>query len=423
MSLTVCRVETYAVDLPFRRTPALYAQPLWGVDFRSVRTFYVVTLASGAKGIGEGPINRALVDRAWGRRADELVTEPGLDIGLEMALYDAIGRHRGVPAHRLMGELHRDRVALCWSAFAMPDSKLVDEGRLAIEAGFRHFKADARPWFDPFRQTSALAEAAPGLELTLHFGGWLEDSARALPILERLERLHPALRFEEPIPYHAGGVGYRRLGERLKSPLAVRGDCRWSSHSASVAELVDGFVLCPTGHRIRESARLMHELGSAVQIELGGSELLLAYGVHLAAVTPNATLPTVTAGRLFAESIVRNPLEVENGSVAVPDGPGLGVEVDWELLESRQMPEAREWSLPSDRLLELRWDDGERRYFVSAAQCAEEMRLRPELAFRKGAVLEELPNDGSDRWYWLQEGARRGPIPARAPAAQAATAG
>lgn len=406
--LTIRSVETYAVDLPFRRTPGLYAQPHWGVDFHSVRTFYVVELASGAKGVGEGPVNRTLVAQVQGRGADEALERPDLGIGLEMALYDAVGRHRELPIHRLLGERRRDRVPLCWSAFAMPDSKLVEEGRAAVAAGYRHFKADARPWFDPFRQTEALFEAAPELELTLHFGGWLEGSDRALPILEDLERVHSRLRFEEPIPYRPGGTGYRRLRERLRAPLAMRADRRPDVDMEAAAEQVDGFVVSPHRRGMRETARRIERLDKPVQLELWGSELLSAYGVHLTAVAPNAALPLVTAGRLFAESPVREGLRLEDGAAVVPDAPGLGVEPDWEQLERRKLPRSREWSLANERLLELSWADGERRYFVSSAHCAEEMQRRPELAFRSGAVLEEVPNDGSDRWFWLYESARCG---------------
>ncbi|WP_442916722.1 enolase C-terminal domain-like protein [Lutispora sp.] len=42
---------------------------------------------------------------------------------------------------------------------------------------------------------------------------------------------------------------------------------------------------------------------------------------------------TKTAARFFKDDIIKNPFEYEDGCLLVPDGPGLGIEVDMAKLE------------------------------------------------------------------------------------------
>lgn len=58
----------------------------------------------------------------------------------------------------------------------------------------------------------------------------------------------------------------------------------------------------------------------------------LAAMVHLAAATPHRTYSCDTHTPWAEADVVREPLPIAGGAVAVPDGPGLGVEVDADAL-------------------------------------------------------------------------------------------
>ena len=65
-----------------------------------------------------------------------------------------------------------------------------------------------------------------------------------------------------------------------------------------------------------------------LQIEGHCYDIQAAYNIHLNAVIPNATLAQDTLPFLREESIVTEPLWPRDGFVHVPEGPGLGVELD-----------------------------------------------------------------------------------------------
>ena len=64
-----------------------------------------------------------------------------------------------------------------------------------------------------------------------------------------------------------------------------------------------------------------------------GGNITRALVVHMASVFPTATLHHVTATDLWSEDVVTPALKVEGGTVAVPEGPGLGVTLDRDALE------------------------------------------------------------------------------------------
>ena len=69
-----------------------------------------------------------------------------------------------------------------------------------------------------------------------------------------------------------------------------------------------------------------------LQIEGHCYDIQAAYNIHLNAVIPNATLAQDTLPFLREASIVREPLWPREGLVPVPEGPGLGIELDEQAL-------------------------------------------------------------------------------------------
>jgi L-alanine-DL-glutamate epimerase-like enolase superfamily enzyme len=80
---------------------------------------------------------------------------------------------------------------------------------------------------------------------------------------------------------------------------------------------------------VAEQANLPVWHGSG--LDLG---IATAAQLHIAGATPNCELPGDQVGPWVREhSLVRTPFEVREGRVKIPEGPGLGVEVDLEALE------------------------------------------------------------------------------------------
>ncbi|WP_202867334.1 enolase C-terminal domain-like protein [Kribbella pittospori] len=80
-----------------------------------------------------------------------------------------------------------------------------------------------------------------------------------------------------------------------------------------------------TSRSIRSGLRAASRHGGT-SIETG---IGTAASLHLACAAPGVTWGSELFGpKLFAEEILRTPLRYEDGSLHLPDGPGLGVELD-----------------------------------------------------------------------------------------------
>ncbi|HEX5147301.1 MAG TPA: enolase C-terminal domain-like protein, partial [Conexibacter sp.] len=92
---------------------------------------------------------------------------------------------------------------------------------------------------------------------------------------------------------------------------------------------------------VAAATNLPHDLNGALELGIGN-----AANVHLALASPARLLPSVvpvngpagqfpttTAGRYFEDDVVTAAFPFSDGAVGVPDGPGLGVEVDEEKVE------------------------------------------------------------------------------------------
>ena len=74
-------------------------------------------------------------------------------------------------------------------------------------------------------------------------------------------------------------------------------------------------------------------MGSTVELSIG-----TAARAHLAAAVPNIDFPCYPAGPLvYYEQIVKERVGYEEGHIIVPDGPGLGVELDEERLAAQRL--------------------------------------------------------------------------------------
>jgi muconate cycloisomerase len=61
----------------------------------------------------------------------------------------------------------------------------------------------------------------------------------------------------------------------------------------------------------------------------------IAASLHFACSTPSIKYGSdfYTANYLMTDDLIKAPLKVEDGDIFVPDGPGLGIEVDWDAVE------------------------------------------------------------------------------------------
>jgi muconate/chloromuconate cycloisomerase len=259
---------------------------------------------------------------------------------LEMALFDLTGKRLGVPVHSLLGGgSSRDRIPVRWALGASSPDLLITEARERFAQGHQALKLKAGavpPADDLARITSVVEAVGPGVDCLVDpNGSW--DLPTAKWLLAELEELGVSL-LEQPVR-REDLDGLRQLTERATriSIMADESVCTPADALRAVGQrCCDAVAIKPTkaggmlhGYtvgQIAATAGLRCYGGTALESSIG-----TAASAHLFAALPELSLDCELVGPLLlADDLVKDPVRYEHGSVIVPSGPGLGVELDWD---------------------------------------------------------------------------------------------
>lgn len=339
-----------------------------------------------------------------GRTVSEAMSADfGVGVGLRMALHDAQARSLGVPVHALfLRPLVRRWVPMAWWTTKLPPELLAAQARLAESRGYTRHKMKARPWFDAFAQAEAVQSATSAqYRLEMDWNSMLGSADVALPVLRELEEISTVGLFESPID-RRDVEGHARLRRSLQTPLIEHWD-RSLAPQWLRADALDGFVF-----EGWDPARLFAQADLAAMfhkrgfIQLCGSGVTAAWVTQLGSVLPAATLPHITATNAFTHDLLRDPLVMRDGHARVPDGPGLGVEIDDALLAALAVPRGTVFE-PTRRIIEFTSGRGTVRHYPDArrmwAAATEDASFLDDT---RGASLRLHEDDGTadfDRRY------------------------
>jgi L-alanine-DL-glutamate epimerase-like enolase superfamily enzyme len=276
----------------------------------------------------------------------------------EIALYDVLGRAKGLPVSELLGGRVRDRIRLYGSAgMYMPPEKYAEEAAAIAALGFRAYKM--RPALGPEKdvETVRLVRDAVGgtFDLMIDAHTWWRMGDRSYDVAT-VERVAEQLAdyeigwLEEPMPPH-DHEGYRRLKELNLVPLAAGehepDELRYMDliQTASV-DYVQMDVVCQGGYPT--ARRLMPEISSMglkFAFHSWGTALEVVAAAHLGICSPENVVEwleypcysTPTRAGMYpfplAAEILKEPLQIDSGDLIVSRKPGLGVDVDESVLE------------------------------------------------------------------------------------------
>ncbi len=413
---TVKLIDRVTARVSFRDTPRRSMDrelPHW--RYTEILT---VTLASGKKGHGEtllyytwGATGDEDVNRALGRNAREIMWDDSLGAGLQMALFDAVGKTLDEPVHALLGKQVHRQTPLSWWNIDTSAADMASECRLAYDSGYLSYKTKGRPWFDIHEQLRQSVAVVPAeFKIDMDFNDTLLKAERGLPILKELEK-HPQVDiFETPIPQ--GDIeGNKKIREATRVKLAMH----FGNPEPEIAVregVCDGFVIGGGASRVLERGRFSEKHGLPFWLQLVGTGITAAWSLHFGGVCRNATWPAVNCHQLYQRDLLAEPILVQKGVAQVPDKPGIGHEIDWDAVEKFRV--AKPASRPEpERLLLTTWPTGRKMYIASTGKVnflltRANQGLIPY--YQPGAHTELLPNDGSDLWRRLYNAARDQPI-------------
>jgi len=300
--------------------------------------------------IGQNPLEYRKLWRAlWGPNFGN-----GLAVGaVEMALNDLRGKALGLPVAELFGGRMRDRVPVYGSTMNYVEGEKAEEAfpREAVarvQQGYKALKMRiGRFGVRRDAEIARLVRDAVGPDIQLMADGNAAYTMRtALQMGAILDELGFEF-FEEPLPQSPRYAGYAELREKLTLPLAGGEaiDSRIAAKDLINRRAVDiiqpDAALCGGIGEvlfIAEMAELSrvrcipHCWGGAISIAASVQLLSLIAEPHGGFTPDTPLLEYDLSENPWRTEIVRNPLPVESGTIAVPTAPGLGVDVDEDVV-------------------------------------------------------------------------------------------
>ena len=414
MPLKITAVERITLKLPFHAVPHEWTQ-------REVHQWRIVEVCrvrtdSDLVGYGEtlphytwGRVSEDAAARVGGRNPADLLLDDSLGAGLQMAIYDLVGKSLGVPCHRLLGQKVRDWCPIAWWAIDMPAEAWVSEVKDAVSEGYTAFKTKHRPWFDILEQLDALNAFVPDyFRFDSDANAFLLNAGHAVPILREIERRYPWVAiFETPIP-QSDVAGSRKIQAQVETPVALHfGEPPYLT--AIREEVCDGFVMAGGVAFIALQGALANEARMPGFIQMVGTGLTTALALHLGSVLNAAQWPAVTCMNMYVHKLIREPFAVVGGHIRVPEAPGLGVEVDESALEEFRMEPPFEFPNPR-LLLTVERSGGRAVHYASIRDCWREFGRGNEPVDERGVRMRVTPDDGSADWSDLFERAATAPV-------------
>ncbi|MEM4782345.1 MAG: enolase C-terminal domain-like protein [Halalkalicoccus sp.] len=310
--------------------------------------------------IGKNPLHR---ERHWSELKRALRKYDRMGIGpLDIALWDFAGKYHDAPIHELLGT-YRERLPTYASTYHADDSgglnspaAYADFAEECRERGFPAFKIhgwgggdDARQIDREIATVHAVGErVGSGMDLMLDPACEYETFADALKVGKACDA-QEFFWYEDP--YRDGGISqhaHRKLGEHLETPILqtehVRGLEPFTDFVASGAtdfvradpEYDGGITGAMKRAKVAEGFGLdveFHAPGPAQRHCMAATRNSNYYELALVHPKCDNTQPPVYLGG-YSDQL--DTIDGD-GTVGVPDGPGLGVEYDWEYIESHAL--------------------------------------------------------------------------------------
>jgi O-succinylbenzoate synthase len=257
--------------------------------------------------------------------------------GLEVAVWDLLAKEQGVSlAHLLGGPQDRIEVGV---SIGIQDSlpALIERIAAFWEEGYRRVKIKIKPGWD--RDVVAeVRRAFPDIPLMVD-----ANSAYTLADVDLFKALdeYDLMMIEQPLGYD-DIFDHARLQQQIETPICLDESIHSPEHARWALELGSCRVINIKAGRVGglTQARRIHDLCQewGVPVWCGG---MLETGIGRAANVALASLPNFrlpgdlsASARYYAQDLIEPPFVLNSdGTMTVPQGPGIGVTVDGERLE------------------------------------------------------------------------------------------
>lgn len=269
---------------------------------------------------------------------------------IDIALHDLAGKATEMPVHQLLGGKLRDSIPLCHSLGIMENSPAIDEAEEAVSEGVQTIKC--KTGLEPERDIDLVKRLrerlGPDITIRVDANEAYVTPDQAIQVAKAMDPFQVVFQ-EQPVP------GFKALAEvarAIKAPVMADESC-WFPQDVlrlselGAAEIISLYVTKPGGlypaMQVASTAKKYNmtcDIGGSIEMGIGvAANLHLGTSIDIlkwASVCPlpnvNGEAPVKIAGIYYQDDIIKTPIHYENGNLFVPNGPGLGIEVDEEKL-------------------------------------------------------------------------------------------
>jgi L-alanine-DL-glutamate epimerase-like enolase superfamily enzyme len=294
--------------------------------------------------MGQDPLDRG---RLWATMAR---VSPGTRLyivgSVDVALWDLAGRAAGVPVHQLLGS-YRQSVPAYASSYVHETPEEYAEDAISIkEQGFHAYKIHPHGDQDFDIKICEAVRKAVGDDYRIMLDStWSYDYPAALRVGRAIQDLG-FYWYEDPLA-HDDLYGYVKLREQLGIPIMATElpinmptdyapwiQLKATDYLRGDVALKGGITPCMKTAHTAETFRMNYE------VHHGGNSWNNHANLHIIAAIPNCEYFEVLLPADAQKNGLVNDLEIdENGLVHVPNEPGIGVEIDFEMIERNKVAE------------------------------------------------------------------------------------
>ncbi|HME60835.1 MAG TPA: mandelate racemase/muconate lactonizing enzyme family protein [Candidatus Binatia bacterium] len=283
-------------------------------------------------------------DRAYVRGGHKEFGTRGIGVvalsGIDVALWDILGKVRGVPLYQLLGGKCRDKVPVYATAlYPEEPSKVAKRARVFADQGFHGVKIKVGFDLDKDIRIVRAVREELGTEFVI-----MTDANQGYSVDVALKASDAfadcgAYWLEEPL-FVEDIEGHATLREKGKTPIAVGENLHMSyAFENFIARDAVDFVQPDVARaggitEIRKITALAAKHNVPVSFHTWGDGVALAASAHLsAAVEDSIVMELDYTYNPLREELLCEPFKVENGYLIPPEKPGLGIELDQEALQ------------------------------------------------------------------------------------------
>jgi o-succinylbenzoate synthase len=305
-----------------------YSEEWLGGAWEVMSTFLAPSLFAG------GPVT---APEEVGRRTAWVRGHRMAKAALESAVLDAWLRVRGERLRDYLGGV-RERIPCGVSVGIAPSAEaMLEEIQGYLEQGYRRVKLKIEPGRD-VQVVSAIRSALPDTPLSVDANA--AYTLTDVPVFDALDELGLVM-IEQPLQ-HEDIADHARLQARLRTPICLDESIRSAADARAAVDLGACQVINIKAGRVGGplEARRVHDvaLANVIAVWIGG---MLETGVGRAqnlalAAMPGVTMPgdTSASERYFADDLTEPFVLDPDGTMAVPQGPGIGAEPRPDRLEA-----------------------------------------------------------------------------------------